>query len=268
MAGKRAARRLGVAATVAIRRLLGAGRLPDFLIIGAQKAGTTALYNHLCGHPDVVPAMRKEVHFFDREYRRGLAWYCAHFWRTERVTGEATPYYLFHPAAPVRAQEMVPDTRLVVLLRNPIDRAVSHYEHTRSRGLEPLPIQTAFECEAARLASATARSDDSPSAYRIYSYLARGIYADQLLRWFAHYPRERILVVRSEALWRNPKAVASVYEFLGLMPDARRFVTVNPGSYQTSATDVRCKLKVFYRPHNERLSTLLGEDWTWTDSAP
>src|SRR5436309_16134274 len=107
--------------------------LPDFIVIGAQKSGTGSLYAYLNGHPDVAGARVKEVHYFDLHYHRGVDWYLDQFpdeaAARPRCTGEASPYYLFHPHAPRRAFDLVPDARLIALLRDPVDRAISHYHH-------------------------------------------------------------------------------------------------------------------------------------------
>src|SRR5437763_1646364 len=117
--------------------------LPDFIILGAQRAGTTSLYEYIVDHPQVGAASKKEVHFFDRHYTEGVNWYRAHFppaVRRQRfenrtgkrfLTGEASPYYLAHPMVPERIAAVAPDARFLILLRNPIDRALSHYYHNR-----------------------------------------------------------------------------------------------------------------------------------------
>lgn len=132
------------------------GRAPDFLIIGAQKGGTTSLYTYLCQHPRVVGASRIEVHFFDLAYDKGWWWYRSHFpvhvfRRGERiVTGEASPYYIFHPLVPERVRKDLPNVKLVAILRNPVDRAYSHYQHVRRNGREPLSFEEAIEREPPR----------------------------------------------------------------------------------------------------------------------
>src|SRR5688572_14326389 len=115
-------------------------RLPDFLIVGAMRSGTTSLHKYLQAHPDVFVASGKEVHFFDRRYGRGLDWYRSRFAgvTTERVVGEATPAYMYDENAIARIAHDLPDARLIVVLRNPVDRAYSHYWRNRSRGRENL----------------------------------------------------------------------------------------------------------------------------------
>ncbi len=185
------------------------GRLPEFLIIGGQRCGTTSLYRYLAGHPSVRPATGKELQFFSLHHRRGERWYRAHF--PVRPPGvlsfEASPYYLFDPDVPARAAAMLPQARFVALLRDPAERAYSHYLHSRSYGVEPLSFAEALDAEPARLATG------GHAARRQFSYLARGRYAEQLSRWFAHVPRDRVLVVRTEELnERYPEILG----FLGL----------------------------------------------------
>ena len=115
--------------------------LPDYLLIGAQKCGTTSLYNYLVSHPEVRRCLRKEVGYFDQHFDRGLAWYLAHFPMKsfvgfQQVTGEATPDYYYSPQAPQRAHLVMPQAKLIILLRNPVDRAHSQYWHLFSRGRE------------------------------------------------------------------------------------------------------------------------------------
>src|SRR5436189_26280 len=124
--------------------------LPDFLILGAQKAGTTALYAYLRWHPQVTGPSFKEVSFFDRHYARGERWYRAHLpVRRRAVVGEASPSYLFHPLAPERVARMLPEARLIALLRNPVDRAFSHYQHEVALGREQLSFEDALAGEFA-----------------------------------------------------------------------------------------------------------------------
>jgi Sulfotransferase domain len=129
--------------------------LPDFLILGAQKAGTTALYAYLRRHPAITGPSWKEVSYFDRHYARGEAWYRGNFPNRlrarDKLVGEASPSYLFHPLGPERARALVPEARLVALVRNPIDRALSHYHHEVALGRERLSFEEALEAEERRL---------------------------------------------------------------------------------------------------------------------
>jgi hypothetical protein len=246
------------------RRLVPEPRaLPSFLLIGAQRAGTTSLYAQLLRHPQVLPSLRKEVQYFTLYHARGEAWYRAHF-PTEAalaarraVTGEATPYYLFHPLAPERAAALLPEARLLVLLREPVARAFSHYQHSRARGREPLGFEAALEREAERLA---AEADRPGFAHQHFSYFARGCYAQQLRRWLAVFPRERLLVLRFEELEADPSAcVDRAVAFLGLPPAALPPPPVrNRGAYPPLDAALRAELARRYAPHNRDLEALLG----------
>jgi hypothetical protein len=157
--------------------------LPDFLILGAQKAGTTALYAYLRWHPEITGPSWKEVSYFDRHYRRGLSWYRGHFpiGAGDRLVGEASPGYLFHPLAPERVRATVPDAKLIALLRDPVDRALSHYHHEVALGREPLSFDEALEAEPERTRGEDERLVTEPGyfshAWWDYTYLARGRYA-------------------------------------------------------------------------------------------
>ena len=179
---------------------LGTCPLPEFLVIGAQRSGTTSLHSDLAKHPQIVPAIGKELQYFTLFHRRNLNWYSGHFPRheTNQMSFEASPYYLFHPDVPERVQRVLPTVKCVVLLRNPIDRAYSHYLHTQRLGHEPLSFEGALASEPHRMAEARSHGLDSRAGHRIlrrYSYASRGHYAAQLERWYEHVSPDRIKVL-------------------------------------------------------------------------
>ncbi|GGL07950.1 sulfotransferase family protein [Mangrovihabitans endophyticus] len=182
------------------------GALPEFLIIGAQRCGTTSLYHYLSAHPDVRAATGKELQYFSLHHRRGLRWYRAHFpVRPPHVRAfEASPYYLFDPDVPARAAAALPQARFVALVRDPVERAYSHYLHARARGFEPLSFADALDAEPDRMRRGLRRE---------FSYVARGRYAEQLRRWHAHVGAERVLVVRTQELTAD---YGRILDFLGL----------------------------------------------------
>ena len=206
-------------------------RLPDFLIIGAKRGGTTSMFNYLSSHPDVAPLFPspqqiKGVHYLDTNFHRGEMWYRSHFPVTGRgrtLVGEASPYYLGHPRAARRAAAVVPDAKLIVLLRHPVDRAYSHYrERSRNRG-EPLSFEEAIEREPERLAGEVDRmlADDGYVSWEHehHGYLTQSRYDELLPPWLDRFPRERILILRSEDLYRDAAATyGQALEFLGLEP--------------------------------------------------
>src|SRR5947207_13676717 len=205
-------------ATVSLRPL------PDFLILGAQKAGTTALYAYLRWHPQITGPSFKEVSFFDRHYARGERWYRAHMpVRRSGIVGEASPSYLFHPSAPERVARMLPGARLIALLRNPVDRAFSHYQHEVALGREELSFEDALACEDERMVGEVERMPRDPAyfshAWWNYTYAARGRYAEQLERWFAAFPPEQLLVLLTDDLAADtPGTYRRVLRFLRVDP--------------------------------------------------
>jgi hypothetical protein len=245
--------------------------LPGFLILGAQKAGTTALYAYLRWHPSVTGPAWKEVSYFDRHYRRGVHWYRGHFpFRPgDRLVGEASPGYLFHPLAPERVRATVPEARLIVLLRDPVDRALSHYHHEVALGREPLTFEQAIEAEPERTSGEEERLVREPGyfsqAWWDYAYLARGRYAEQLERWLAVFPREQLLVIASDELAAEPRETyAQVLEFLGAPPhELESYPRVYEQSYGQMGPDTRRRLAGYFAEPNRRLFALLGRDFGW-----
>ncbi len=247
--------------------------LPDFLVIGAQKSGTTTLYDYLTQHRRIAPALRKEVHYLDQQFDRGPAWYRSHFPLRLTIgaalTGEATPYYLFHPLAPARATATVPEAKILAVLRNPVDRAFSHYQHERSKGHEHLGFAKALAAERRRTAGELERlrAGEITDSYplRRFSYVARGRYAEQLERWLVNVPPGRLLVLAAEELFTEPRRVMrTVFTFLGLDDDpAIRVRQLNARRYEPMDPEIRTALTAQFAPHNRRLATLLGRDFDW-----
>lgn len=257
--------------------------LPDYLIIGAQRAGTTSLYNYLIRHPDIAGArLAKEVHFFDLRYDRGEGWYrrffptrAAHLRHRERtgeslVPGEASPYYLVHPLVPERVAGLLPDVRLIAMVRDPVERAFSQWRHEARLGYETLPFAEAIAREPERTAGELARLRDDPG-YRSFShqhhtYMARGEYADQLGVWLERFPRQRLLVVGSEEFFAQPgEELRRVHAFLGVRPmDLNSYEKFNAAEGGSMDPETRRRLVAHFRPHNERLFELLGRRFDWS----
>jgi hypothetical protein len=252
----------------------GARGLPAALIVGAQKGGTTSLFTYLAQHPGVLPPLSKEIHYFELNYARGAGWYRARFPYARRlrdaITLDASPYYLAHPLVPERAARLLPDVRIIVLLRNPVDRAFSHYQHEVRGGRESLSFADAVDREPERLAGEEERLRADPTYYSYnhhrYSYLLRGRYIDQLRRWLAYFPRDRMLVVQSERLFQDPaETTAAVNRFLGLAAwRLPRYDPVYPGQYTDGiAGPLRSRLVRYFEPYNRALYAWLGEEYDW-----
>jgi len=260
--------------------------LPDFLIIGAQRGGTTSLYRYLKAHPSIGASSNKDLHFFDRRFRKGVSWYRGHFpTRLEKyvaellhglpfLTGEASPSYLFHPYAPRRAAQVVPHVKLIVLLRNPVSRAYSQYHHARKLGFERLSFEEAIQAEEERFAKENERvlQDEHyySETYKHLSYLHKGIYVDQLKAWMSVFPRERFLILKSEDFYADPAATfRQVLTFLGLSEVAvpverQEYKQYNNNTYSSSMDPaLRKRLQEYFAPHNARLYEFLNVDLGW-----
>jgi hypothetical protein len=256
------------------------GALPDFLIIGTEKGGTTFLYWTLCQHPYVEPATGKELHFFDTDKwsKKSVGWYRSQFpapaWRDGQrvITGEASPYYLFYPHSARRVAETIPQAKLIALLRNPVDRAYSAYNRQVRSRRESLDFEEALAEEEKRTAGELEKmlSDERyySSSIRRYAYRSRGIYVDQLQRWHKYFAPNQLLVLKSEDLFADPiGTVESVHEFLNL-PKRDMNITLatekrNRRTFQPMAPATRQRLEQFFEPHNQRLYEYLGVDFGW-----
>jgi len=255
------------------RATASARPLPDFLIIGAQKAGTTALYAYLRRHPAITGPSWKEVSYFDRHYGRGEAWYRGNFPNRVRargkLVGEASPSYIFHPLGPERVKALVPEARLVALVRHPVDRALSHYHHEVALGREPLRFEDALDAEEDRLRGEEERLAADPSyfsrAWWSHAYKSRGRYAEQLERWLAVFPREQLLILPSADLGGEPERThTQVLDFLGAAPhrlDA--YPRVYERQYEAMSPETRERLAAEFEAPNRRLYELLGRDLGW-----
>lgn len=278
----RAVRRpLSTAVRTAGRLTSGARIRPSFLIVGAQRCGTTSLHRTLKQHPSIVGALHKKgVHYFDVNYTRGDSWYQGHFpmkataARIGRRTGmpvvacESSPYYMFHPLAPERIARDLPDVKVVVMLRDPVERAYSAHTHELARGFETEELQRALDLEEERLAGEEERLRADPAYVSMHhqhnAYVARGRYVDQLLRLERLVGRERMLVVDAGGFFTEPARVyADVVAFLELpaWPDVlHERHNARPRRSLDDATARR--LDAHFEPYDERLAEWLG----WTPS--
>ena len=254
--------------------------LPSFVILGAQRSGTTTLYRYLSQHPLMLPAFQQEVHFFDDNFGRGLDWYRAHFpftvhrdlvARTHEgspVTGEASGYYLLHPHAVRRISEVLPEAKLIVLLRNPIERAWAHYHQSVGKG-ETLSFEEAIRKESERIEDEREKmlTDESyvSRKYRRFSYLTRGLYAEQIGAVRARFREEQLLILRSEdLLFDDPIApVGRATAFLGL-PSFSPRVIIRPRDYYPPIPGAtRRWLAEFFSEPNRRLYQQEDVDFGW-----
>jgi len=254
-------------------KLFKRGKLPTFLILGTQKGGTSSLHSYLAEHSQLYMSNPKELHFFDLFYGYGLAWYKKHFKDSKneyRQRGESTPYYLYHPGVPALVKKHMPQAKFIVLLRDPVERAYSHFEMERARGAEPEPdFETALRLEKSRILDAAPFLENNPEssnkAHQTYSYASRGFYVEQIERWFEYFPKQQFLFLKSEDFFANPKdALTTIYRFLEveeMYPS--NFKAENTGNYETLSPEIHAKLKPLFAEDQEKLKTLLGEHFTW-----
>lgn len=256
-------------------------QLPDFLIAGTQKGGTTSLFAYLCEHPQVVPPLTKEMSFFDNHFSKGLDWYRGNFpllhemispddLSRPNLTGESTAHYLFHPHAPRRIAESLPGIKIILLLRDPVDRAFSHYQLNVRRGNEHRSFEAAIELESERLRGEHQRmlTCERYSSFNRekYSYLARGRYCEQLRVWMSCFSPEQLLILESGELFRHTAATFDrTRAFLGLSPwQPPSFGNRFPGRYsERMQPGTRRRLIEYFAPHNEQLFSLLGRRFPW-----
>lgn len=236
---------------------------------------------YLQSHPDVlVERGVGEVHYFDIGWEHGESHYRSFFPLQSRLdrhgnatarttlTGEKTPYYLFHPLAPERAASTIPEAKLIAILRDPVERAASHHRMNVSMGVESLGLAEAIEIESAKVEPARQRIiDGGPPAggydASYFSYVSRGRYAEQLNAWLRHYARAQLLILRSEDLDQDPESTYSTtLEFLGLAPHRPEFVRHNAARrpYDISP-EVKSRLEDLLREPNRLLAEEFGISW-------
>jgi hypothetical protein len=263
-------------------RLLTSGSrtLPDYIVIGGQKCGTTSLHRYIKQHPHIVPPFKKDSSYFDANYFRGFNWYRAHFPLQSQmdrlrargghfITGEVTTTYIHHPLTPERVSQTLQAVKFIGLLRNPAARAYSHYQHMVRTRREDLSFREAIEKEDERLDGILERvkngDDQALRLYRNYSYKSRGRYVEQLQRWFALFPKDRFLLLKSEDLFERPDWVCrQVYQFLGLSDfKLDSYENANPGRYSDADARTIRELDVYFRPYNRQLYDLVGQDFGW-----
>jgi len=253
---------------------------PDFIVIGAAKCGTTSLYQYLRFHPQVRLPIWKEIEYFCFP-ERGRHWYTSHFPRiadagVRLVTGEASPGYLSIRACPKRVHREYPRVKLVAIIRDPVDRAISHFHHDRASGIESRSMEVALTRELDLLEPSLS---DRHFVRRLLGlrhpllreywrtergYVWLGLYANFLENWLKVFSKAQLLVLVSEELFADPaKTMTRVHSFLGL-PDnpLARYDVHLQGRYEKESP-IRERLRRFYAAHNDRLERLLGRKLGW-----
>jgi tetratricopeptide (TPR) repeat protein len=247
-------------------------RQPNFLIVGIGKGGTSSLYYYLVKHPQILPAIRKEIHFFSENIERGLDWYLSHFppipQESNFLTGEATPWYFVSCESANKIAHVFPDVKLIILLRNPIFRSFSHYQMQLRLGEEQRSFASVISSEIEAIKNLSSFGEaDSDYWQTEKGCLLFSLYFYFIEKWMAVFPREQFLILRSEDFYANPAAtLTQVFDFLGV-PDypLPEYPNYNPGSYNPISDDLRQTLAKFFRPHNQQLEEYLGMKFDWDE---
>jgi hypothetical protein len=233
---------------------------PDFLVLGAEKGGTSSLFCYLKDHPDIIMPKRKELWFFDLKFYRGINFYLKQFPEKQDdtffLTGDVTTGYLANREAPKRAFSCFPNIKLMALLRNPGDRAFSRYKKWFSKGYTKESFETLINEEIAYIKAS--RKGKTPQ----FNFIELGLYAEHLKRWLSYYPKEQLLILISEDFYKNTQNnMDKIYEFLDLSPHIHEsFPIMNEGTLDIKMKpETRELLKEFYRPYNEELKRLFEE---------
>ncbi|NES05439.1 MAG: tetratricopeptide repeat protein [Okeania sp. SIO2F4] len=239
---------------------------PNFIIIGVHKGGTTSLYSYLTQHPQIIPPIKKEMDFWSWKFNESINWYLAHFpgipEGKKLLTGEASPSYFDHPNTARRIYQFFPKIKLLVLLRNPVDRAISQYYQWLRLNWENRSLEEAIESDLEKLTKAPEKVN---YWMKELNYLARGVYIEFFKEWMSLFPREQFLILKSEDFYENPEAsMEKVLTFLDL-PEYQLldYKNYNSGNYSQIDPLMRRSLSNYFRIHNERLEEYLGMKFNW-----
>lgn len=250
---------------------------PSFIIVGVQRGGTSSLYNYLIQHPLICHPLKKEIHYFDLNYKKGSKWYLANFNKkytnSKMISGEATPYYMFHPLAIKRIKKDFPDIKIIIVLRNPMERTISHYKHEvrlkrEKRSIKDVVLNYKFERDI--ITNEEKKIIDGKNYNSYYhqriSYLSRSIYFNQVQKIFNLFGKEKTFIIQSEELFNKPKETYDkVILYLNLpkyTPD--NFKVFNASNLNIKITDeIRSNLDSYFKQYNEKLEQLVSKKFNW-----
>ena len=248
-----------------------------FAIIGSMKCGTTSLYEYIAKHPKFLPCINKEIHFFSTKFWLSENWYLSQFPALPEgesfFTGEASTSYFDYPEVPQRINHYFPNLKIIILLRNPVDRAFSHYNHVRKQhpGKELRSFEQAVHEEIEAIENSNFYSSlklsylNKPYGYLEYGYVVRGLYLYFLKQWFKFFERKNILILRSEEFYQEPeKTMSTVFDFLDIKNfKLKNYPKYNSGSYTKDRSLTHRELESFFEKHNQKLEKYLGYNFDW-----
>lgn len=243
---------------------------PDFMIIGFMKCATTSLYDYIIKHPQILPASHKEIMFFNNEglYEMGTDWYRANFTAIPQdcgyVTGEASTLYVQYSKVAERLKASFPNTKLIVVLRNPVDRAISHYHFNQKLGHKSSPLQETVNAE---IKAIQGMKDIRQGIDGRTGILSTGLYVYFLEKWLNLFPRNQFLILKTEDLARDTQRIVNqVFDFLGLPNyQVANLARKNQGSYEVKDQKLYNQLTEFYQPYNQKLEEYLGVQFNWQE---
>lgn len=243
-------------------------RLPDFLGIGTQKGGTTSLHRWLSEHNEIFLPPCKEIHYFDLNHEKPLEWYKDKFKYAEfnQKCGEITPFYLYHPKTPYRIKRAIPKVKLIVLLRDPVERTISQIYHSKQRGFDKLPPKVALEAESERLRNGGIES------LQKHSYKGRSLYIEQLDRYERLFEKEQLLILKSENLFVDEKDTwLEVQDFLQVkrqkmqsgLPRANKGIEAD----EQEKEELRASLRKDMLATAVEIKRRYGFGWEWAEES-
>ncbi len=258
--------------------------LPNFQIIGFPKCGTTSLFEYLLKHPVVYAPKGKEIDYFDRLYSKGINWYRVGFpsviqkfyvntiLKQPFLTGEATPRYLDSPHALKRIKKTIPNAKFIILMRNPIDRAFSHYNMNIGSDYEYRTFEDAIKHEVKRIEGRYEKMKKDENYYSwdydLYGYLEHGKYVEKIRPWFDNFPKEQFLIIQTEKFKQDPSKIYNqTLKFLGLSPlELDEYHRYKKNKEQSKIEPkFRKQLEDYFKPYNEKLYKLIGQNFHWDE---
>lgn len=243
----------------------------DFIIIGSPKAGTSSLYQYMVQHPKILPSLMKEIAFFNSyTYSHGINWYLSHFPKIseeqEFLTGEATPSYLHRPDVPERLSKYFPDLKLIVILRNPIERTISQYYHSVKVEGERRSLAEVIDSEIKTISDISEPAEIINTIYDFdLKYLGWSLYYVFLEKWMHIFPVENFLILNSSDFYaQTPEVMNQVFDFLKLQDHKMdKYHKYLRGSYNFSNNELKNKLSEFFKPYNQKLEEYLDREFNW-----
>ena len=276
--------------------------LPSFLILGGSRSGNTSLFAHLIEHPNIIPGSMKEVYFFQYFTNNKTSFYRSHFpiKRKNLITCDSTSSYFVHPLIPARVHKLLPSAKLIVVLRNPVERAYSEFHYTVTLGSELTEnFEDVIKSELKRIEIGNKKPElkieNTNYKHFTFSHLRDGLYAQHLERWLKFFSKEQLLVLHTKDLYTNlDQTLAETFEFLNLPKyqienrieknkidkirplagheqnvykniDSKTRTLFNVQNYPEMKPETKKFLQDFFRPHNEKLFKMIGKRFDWND---